>query len=216
MEQRRFPVFAERFAQLRGDRTQGEFASILGLSRPTVGFYENGSRLPDAYTLRHIAVTCDVSADWLLGISDERTINGDIAQASRYTGLSANSIRKIHELSESPYPHSKALLLAIDQILRNRPDDFITWVWRAAMARCCPKVSLEDAEFAEIRHRTDIQLLKTANEDEISKSVEVPIADFEDICTSTAIGIIRQSAECAVSSFKDEFEKEFKLEKSRK
>lgn len=216
MEQRRFPVFAERFAQLRGDRTQGEFASILGLSRPTVGFYENGSRLPDAYTLRHIAVTCDVSADWLLGISDERTINGDIAQASRYTGLSANSIRKIHELSESPYPHSKALLSAIDQILRNRPDDFITWVWRAAMARCCPKVSLEDAEFAEIRHRTDIQLLKTANEDEISKSVEVPIADFEDICTSTAIGIIRQSVECAVSSFKDEFEKEFKLEKSRK
>jgi len=84
------------------------------------------------------------------------------------------------------------------------------------MARCCQKVSLEDAEFAEIRHRTDIQLLKTANEDEISKSVEVPIADFEDICTSTAIGIIRQSAECAVSSFKDEFEKEFKLEKSRK
>lgn len=216
MEQRRFPVFAERFAQLRGDRTQGEFASILGLSRPTVGFYENGNRLPDAYMLRHIAVTCDVSADWLLGISDERTINGDIAQASRYTGLSANSIRKIHELSESPYPHSKALLLTIDQILRNRPDDFITWVWRAAMARCCPKVSLEDAEFAEIRHRTDIQLLKTANEDEISKSVEVPIADFEDICTSTAIGIIRQSVECAVSSFKDEFEKEFKLEKSRK
>ncbi len=216
MEQRRFPVFAERFAQLRGDRTQGEFASILGLSRPTVGFYENGNRLPDAYTLRHIAVTCDVSADWLLGISDERTINGDIAQASRYTGLSANSIRKIHELSESSYPHSKALLLAIDQILRNRPDDFITWVWRAAMARCCPKVSLEDAEFAEIRHRTDIQLLKTANEDEISKSVEVPIADFEDICTSTAFGIIRQSVECAVSSFKDEFEKEFKLEKSRK
>lgn len=45
MEQKRMPIFAERFAQLRGEMTQGEFAEFLGISRPTVGFYENGTRL---------------------------------------------------------------------------------------------------------------------------------------------------------------------------
>ena len=73
MEQKRFPLFAERFAKLRGDMTQGEFAEFLGLSRPTVGFYENGSRLPDALCLKTIAVKCGVSADWLLGLTECQT-----------------------------------------------------------------------------------------------------------------------------------------------
>lgn len=70
MEQRRFPVFAERFSKLREEMTQDEFAKYLGISRPTVGFYENGTRLPDALVLRQITEKCNVSADWLLGISD--------------------------------------------------------------------------------------------------------------------------------------------------
>lgn len=66
-----------------------------------------------------------VSADWLLGLSNERTLNGDLAQACRYTGLSANSISKFHELSESAQKYQKSLLL-IELILRNLADDFGT------------------------------------------------------------------------------------------
>lgn len=59
MEQKRMPIFAERFAQLRGEMTQAEFAEFLGISRPTVGFYENGVRLPDALLLCQIAEKCN-------------------------------------------------------------------------------------------------------------------------------------------------------------
>lgn len=73
MEQKRFPTFSKRFSELRKDMTQGEFAEFLGISRPTVGFYENGTRIPDALVLRQISEKCQVSTDWLLGLSNFRT-----------------------------------------------------------------------------------------------------------------------------------------------
>ena len=54
-------IFAARFGELRGERTQAEFAQFLGISRATVGFYENGERIPDALVLRQIAERCGVA-----------------------------------------------------------------------------------------------------------------------------------------------------------
>lgn len=98
MEQKRFPVFSERFAELRGRKTQGEFAEFLGISRPTVGFYENGTRLPDALILRQISEKCNVSTDWLLGLSKVKDRDGDLQQACAYTGLSDIAISEIRTL----------------------------------------------------------------------------------------------------------------------
>ena len=60
VSQKKLPVFAERFRELRGDMTQDKFADFVGISRPTVGFYENGDRLPDALVLKKIAEKCHV------------------------------------------------------------------------------------------------------------------------------------------------------------
>lgn len=70
MEQEKTFEFAKRFNKLRGSESQKDFAIRLGISRPTVGFYENGSRLPQADVLKQIAERCNVSTDWLLGLSD--------------------------------------------------------------------------------------------------------------------------------------------------
>lgn len=70
----RFPKFTERFRELRGERDNTEFGKFLGISRQTVGFYYNGDRIPDALGLKQIAEKCGVSADWLLGLSEHRTI----------------------------------------------------------------------------------------------------------------------------------------------
>jgi len=79
------PVFAERFGALRQEyeMSQDAFAEFLGISRPTVGFYENGSRLPDAMVLRQIALRCDISTDYLLGLSDAMTPDIGIQAASQ-------------------------------------------------------------------------------------------------------------------------------------
>lgn len=101
MEQKRFPIFAERFSQLRGEMTQGEFADFLGISRPTVGFYENGTRIPDALVLRQIAEKCNVSSDWLLGLSHVRTPSADVKEVCAETGLSERAVECLQFLKRS-------------------------------------------------------------------------------------------------------------------
>lgn len=98
MEQKRLPVFAERFSELRGNKTQGEFAEFLGISRPTVGFYENGTRIPDALVLRQISEKCQVSTDWLLGISEYKRKSNEMIEASDL-GLSEQAIEALKDLS---------------------------------------------------------------------------------------------------------------------
>ena len=86
----KMPIFAARFSELRGERTQAEFAQFLGISRATVGFYENGERVPDALVLRQIAERCGVTTDYLVGLSDNRGI--DNVNIGRITGLSDAAI----------------------------------------------------------------------------------------------------------------------------
>lgn len=89
--------FKDRFFELRGDRSQADFAKYLGLSRATVGFYENGSRLPDALILKMIAQKCEVSSDYLLGLSDsKRTENEGI---EKRLGLTDEAILTVETIN---------------------------------------------------------------------------------------------------------------------
>lgn len=118
MEQRRLPIFAERFSQLRAERTQKEFADFLEISRPTVGFYENGTRLPDALVLRQIAEKCNVSADWLLGLS-----NYQDSKSARFTvedvGLSEQAAKSLIGLSRSSATISATKISVLNLMLED-------------------------------------------------------------------------------------------------
>ena len=211
--EKRFPIFQDRLWQLRGKMSNTEFADFLGMSRQTIVFYLNGDRIPDILVLAQIAKKCNVSADWLIGLSPERAINGDLAQACRYIGLPADSTKKLHELSMAPTAHSKAPLWVVHGILSYRIDDFITWAWRAAMADCC----IGETELASIRHNADMRLVEAAKTEDVgtAKTVEVSIADYAAICTSTAVGIIRESAEKSLGEFKDAFIAAYEEEKKK-
>jgi len=106
MEQKRFPIFAERFNQLRRLMTQGEFADFLGISRPTVGFYENGTRIPDALLLRQIADVCEVSVDWLVGLSDDQKRK---PTAIDELGLSSKAVEVLKKHSPITHYSDKAV-----------------------------------------------------------------------------------------------------------
>ena len=67
----RLPGLRSRLAELQGNMSTTDFAQKLGLSRQTVGFYLNGDRIPDSETLIKICKSCNVSADWLLGIETD-------------------------------------------------------------------------------------------------------------------------------------------------
>ena len=104
--------FKYRMRNLRLSKamTQEAFASFLGLSRPTIGFYERADkengRVPDAETLQHICKKCEVSADYLLGLSDRQAVT----EISAYTGLSPEAVECLHQMSLWPSLESLALL----------------------------------------------------------------------------------------------------------
>lgn len=211
-------VFSQRLKKIMKERGENQTTlakkiteCYITIQRQTISLYMNGQSKPDTERLAAISRTLDVSADWLLGLSDERAINGDVAQAARYTGLSVTSISKLHESAESSWAHTKALLRVIEQILQERPDDFTTWAWRSAMASC----AIDADNLAATRHNADIHLVEIANSDsgEIATSIEVPLSDYEYICTSTAIGIIQESADKSLKIFKDNFKKALRMEK---
>lgn len=104
-ESGKLPVFRERLRNLQGDLTTTAFAEKLGLSRQTIGFYINGDRIPDILTLRQICEKCDVSADYLLGLSDILTSNATAQSAIEYTGLSEDNVDFLHWIREGMQNH---------------------------------------------------------------------------------------------------------------
>lgn len=101
METSRLPVFRDRFIELRGEMTQEQFSKKLGIARPTVGLYESGDRIPNAVILKKIAEICAVSSDWLLGLSESKSLDPDIQAACQYTGLSDHAIQNLKALSSN-------------------------------------------------------------------------------------------------------------------
>lgn len=55
-----------RLKSLRGNATQQEFASMLGVGRVSIARYETGARVPDAEFLLALALRLDVDPIWLL------------------------------------------------------------------------------------------------------------------------------------------------------
>lgn len=63
---------SERIKELRTERgmSQSEFAKLLHTSQTCISSYEASDRTPNTEMLMIISEKCDVSIDWLLGLSD--------------------------------------------------------------------------------------------------------------------------------------------------
>lgn len=126
----RFPEFRVAFLDLMGDMTLQEFADKLGMSRATVGFYAVGKRIPDALGVKTIAEKCNVSADWLLGLSETKEICGDVNLVCNYTQLNADAIETIK--GECYYQSSRIALnfiLSNESFLENIVDFITSSAW---------------------------------------------------------------------------------------
>ena len=129
-ETTRFPEFRAAFLELMGDMTLQEFADKLGMSRATVGFYAAGERIPNALGVKTIAEKCNVSTDWLLGLSETKEICGDVNLVCNYTQLNADAIETIK--GECYYQSSRIALnfiLSNESFLENIVDFITSSAW---------------------------------------------------------------------------------------
>jgi transcriptional regulator with XRE-family HTH domain len=91
-------AFRVRFIKLRGNLSQAKFAKKVGLSRPAIGHYESGKRVPDINTLINIAVEFGVSTDWLLGLSEIKKGTADDSAVEKRLGLNEGAISTLERL----------------------------------------------------------------------------------------------------------------------
>ena len=95
-------IFAKRLRELieiKGIK-HGDLADkdVLNVSRQAIGQYCNGTALPPADKIVILAQYFNVSADYLLGLSDAKTTDTDLKMIVDYTGLSEECIERLNSL----------------------------------------------------------------------------------------------------------------------
>jgi transcriptional regulator with XRE-family HTH domain len=68
-------ILGDRLRELRGATSQSEMARELKMARPQWIRYENGTSIPGADILERICRVHACSADWLLGLKDNKGVN---------------------------------------------------------------------------------------------------------------------------------------------
>lgn len=85
--------FGDRLKELRGNLSQEDFALKIGTKQTTLSNWERGFREPNFSGLVLISTSCGVSADWLLGLSDDRTPGVAVASDAQTSDLEKKIIR---------------------------------------------------------------------------------------------------------------------------
>lgn len=95
-------VFGKRLKELRKEHgcTIEQFADMVGISKSTLGYYENDKRMPDIEILARIANVLNVNADYLIGRTNTTVRKGKMKTVCEFTGLSDRAAEYLSELVE--------------------------------------------------------------------------------------------------------------------
>ena len=93
-------VFGKRLTELRkaNGYTIEQFADMVGISKSTLGYYENDKRMPDIEILARIADTLNVNADYLIGRTNTTAQKGKMKTVCEFTGLSDCAVEYLSEV----------------------------------------------------------------------------------------------------------------------
>lgn len=90
-------MFAQRLKELRLEKglSQQELAEKLNISGKTVSGYENNVSQPNLDLLIEMARLFNVSVDYILGLSNVKTVDSNIKAINEFTGLSEEAIKTL-------------------------------------------------------------------------------------------------------------------------
>lgn len=162
------------------NKKQEDLTEVLGVkSRQSVTGYIDGSTAPTADKITAIAKAYNVSADWLLGLSDVRNPDMDVQAACRFTGLSESAIRVL-KLGETV---PRALNLLADPFtMQNAPDEWNpvkSQLWQFAAALVRLEHSAIPAIIEAVKNDPDAQYFDVVSKKE---SIELALFRFEKAC----------------------------------
>ncbi len=96
---------SKRIVSLREEKgeTQQELANAVGITRQSLSRYEIAARTASVEVLGALAQHFNVSADYLLGLSDVKSTEQDIQTACEVTGLSEKAVLSLCERKEKSH-----------------------------------------------------------------------------------------------------------------
>lgn len=116
-------VFGKRLKELRkaNGYTIEQFADMVGISKSTLGYYENDKRMPDIEILARIADTLNVNADYLIGRTNTTALKGKMKTVCEFTGLSDNAAEYLAQLVKNK---NYAKLSVINHLFQELCEDY--------------------------------------------------------------------------------------------
>lgn len=111
--------FGETLKKLRIEKgmSQTDLANLINTNRSTLANYENGNRNPDSEILYNLAKALDVSADYLLGISNTQSNDISVQTVRKCAKLSERAVKSLLGVSLSlDLRYSQALDLTISSL----------------------------------------------------------------------------------------------------
>lgn len=102
-------------------------ADITGLSKSCFGDWVRNERYPNSYNLIILAKAFGVSADWLLGLSDERETMQALMIDVPETGANIKRLMELKDVTPKMIQHRLGL---------TSPQAIYKWVW----GKCLPNI----------------------------------------------------------------------------
>ncbi len=102
-------VLSSRLRELRGTSSQCEFARKIGVKQTSYSGWESGAKDPASSVIALISTALGVSADWLLGISDDRRGSGT-------NGAAALKVAALEKRIEELEVRNRALIDALEAV----------------------------------------------------------------------------------------------------
>lgn len=126
MEAQCLKMFGSRLKGLRQERglTIEEFSNKVGISKSSVGYYENQNRVPDIVIAGKMANVLNVSTDYLIGRSNARTQEPKLKSICDKTGLSDKSVLMLARLKKENNPRLQIINLLLEQADSDIEDDY--------------------------------------------------------------------------------------------
>lgn len=115
--------FPTRFRNLCDERekTRVELAEEFNVARQTITNWQNGATVPDAKNLSDIARYFGVTTDYILGLTEIKTLNNlDVREISDCTGLTEKAVqalKRLHNCNDESHEHK--LLVGLTGFLEN-------------------------------------------------------------------------------------------------
>lgn len=119
-------VFSARLKELRQESglTIEAFANEVGVSKSSVGYYENQNRLPDLATAARMAEVLGVTTDYLVGRSNARTQTPKLRNICDYVGLSDKSVEMLARLKKEKTSRLSVINFLLEQAADDITDDY--------------------------------------------------------------------------------------------